>query len=940
MSNVYQWFLKRGGITTQVSSDPIGYTLNGATSGDQIWCELTTNCPCRSGSTAISKVINIVASTLVKSISITSDPISPICNGTNVTFTAHPINYSTPNYQWKVNGGDVGLNSEYYTTSNLSNGDSITCVCTENGGVDPNTSNTIVMTVNSVTPFISIVFGVWRIIEGLDTWVQQDNPICQGDRVQFRTNQIINGGNNPYFVWWKGNGIVSYGFNQTWYDDYGLNDGDGVYVEMTSYAECAQPTNVDSNLIIMVVNPLITPTVTVSPTISTSCYGYNVTFIATPTNGGTSPTYNWYVNNTLNQTGSNTNYTYVPTNGDIVHCEMVSDLTCVTNVAISNNVQNNVLFNITPIVTVDSNMVQPFCILNWEYLTFYSTITGNVQSPHYQWQRCIYDLWDMNYPYVVGDKVMYDYIFYICISNVQGPGLFPDTHPLNWQINTNPNYINVGTDKYYYWPYSDGGGILEDGTRIRVILTTSEQCITSPITSDEFTVYVQESLTPYVHIVKSPTGQVPCGTLIFFSVDNYQNGGTSPIYSWKKVSNGVQTTVGAGTTYSSTTLNNGDKIYCIMTSNASCVDPLTVPSNEIYVYIAYNTPSLEIYLTVNPVNPNSQTSMIVTNQYPIVSENTEYDLYEWYQLDNNSDPTILLATTPYNSQYYEFLPSPWTTQRYQCRFVSYHTCFSGTLPFYIWSNVVILYVVYSIPYQLNLSSSNSPFANVDWLLTLPNDGITNNYLVGTTGNVGSLIVFPYAKYREEYLDHGTHRINEISMFYSGKYLCYFHSEHYQPGLYSYHIIIKNEFNSEIDNWYTSTIYGSTANSYKWYEAFYIDVDNNGHTIQSVRNLRKTPPPYGLPKVWKDIPTNISYCYDLTVGTTTSWWWAFEIVNTGIPPSYASFNEYLNGHWINNLYHTTTQNPIIVFGQNGLNLKARLHINNGTNDDGGTYLFTS
>ena len=71
MGNVYQWFLKRGGITTQVSSDPIGYTLNGATSGDQIWCELTTNCPCRSGSTAISKVINIVASSIVKSISIT-----------------------------------------------------------------------------------------------------------------------------------------------------------------------------------------------------------------------------------------------------------------------------------------------------------------------------------------------------------------------------------------------------------------------------------------------------------------------------------------------------------------------------------------------------------------------------------------------------------------------------------------------------------------------------------------------------------------------------------------------------------------------------------------------------------------------------------------------------------------------------------------------------
>ena len=931
MGNVYQWFLKRGGITTQVSSDPIGYTLNGATSGDQIWCELTTNCPCRSGSTAISKVINIVASAIVKSISITSEPISPICIGTNVTFTAHQVNYSTPNYQWKLNGGNVGLNSEYYTTSNLSNGDSITCVCTENGGGDSNTSNTIEMTVNSVTPFVSIEFGVWRIVDGVDVWTLQDNPICQGDRVQFRTNQITNGGNNPYFIWWKGNGIVSYGFNQTWYDDYGLNDGDGVYVQMTSYAECAHPTNVDSNLISMDVNPLITPTVTVSPTISTSCYGYNVTFTAIPTNGGT-PIYNWYVNNTLNQTGSNANYIYIPTNGDIVHCEMISNLSCAINPAISNNVQNNVLPNITPTVTVSANMEQPFCILNWGYITFYATIIGNVVSPNYQWQRCVYDVWDMNYPYIVGNKVMYNYLFYICISNVQGPGLNPDTHPLIWQINTNPDYVNVGSNKDYYFPYGDGGGILENGTRIRVILTTSEQCVTSPVTSTEFIVYVQESLTPSVYIVKSPTGQVPCGTLLTFTAYP-TNGGSSPTYQWKVNGN----IVGTGTIYSSSNLKNGDGIFCIMTSNASCADPILVGSNGIYVYMTYNTPSLQISLSVNPVSPPAGTTTLsVSNQYPIISENTVSDSYKWYQLDGNGDPTILLGTTPYNTPHYgPFSPTPWATQRYQCKFTSYHTCFSSFLPFDVWSNVVTLYTIFQNPFQINVWPTNGD-TGCGLFLTLPNDGITDNYLVGPPpGNTGSLIVFPYANNSSQ----GNQQQNRISSFYIGRYLCYFYSESHQPGIYRYNIEIFNEFGNKInqpDPWVTSIIAGSNAGLYKWFEAFYILVfDDYTYTIQYSTpggTLRKVAPPYGSPYVWYD--GTKFYCFDLSVGNNiTTWFWVFEFsIN-----NYAMFREYLNGSWGDWKYSTHTQNPIISFYQSGITLRARLNLN-GISDNSGIYWF--
>ncbi|MBK7506396.1 MAG: hypothetical protein IPI52_15490 [Bacteroidetes bacterium] len=82
---------------------------------------------------------------------------------------------TTPSYQWKLNGVNVGANQATYTSSSLQNGDFITCIMISSLScvtASPATSNQIVMTVtNPVIPTIVIV--------------ADNNPICAGVTVNF-----------------------------------------------------------------------------------------------------------------------------------------------------------------------------------------------------------------------------------------------------------------------------------------------------------------------------------------------------------------------------------------------------------------------------------------------------------------------------------------------------------------------------------------------------------------------------------------------------------------------------------------------------------------------------------------------------------------------------------------------------------------------------------
>ena len=254
---------------------------------------------------------------------------NPTCSGASVTFTATPTNGgASPVYQWKVNGTNVGTNAATYSSSTWATGDIVSCVMTSNqSGVigSTATSNTITITVNAPSaPAVSIAQTTGT------------NPTCAGASVTF-TAAPTNGGSAPSYAWTV-NGSAA-GTNAATFATTSLTAGAVVACAMTSNSTCATSATASSNSITMGVNASVAPAVSIALTSGTNpaVSGSSVTFTATPTNGGTTPAYQWKVNGTNIGTNSATYTTTTLTNGAVVTCVMTSNATCAVPASATSN---------------------------------------------------------------------------------------------------------------------------------------------------------------------------------------------------------------------------------------------------------------------------------------------------------------------------------------------------------------------------------------------------------------------------------------------------------------------------------------------------------------------------------------------------------------------------------------------------------------------------
>ncbi|MBG6112237.1 hypothetical protein IWX84_003140, partial [Flavobacterium sp. CG_9.10] len=551
----YQW--KKDGVNVGTNSATY---LDAGTAGGVITVVMTSNAICPSTPTATSNAITLAVTANVTPsviIAITSG-VNPTCNGSSVTFTATPTNGGTPSYQWKKAGVDIaGQTASTYTDTGTTGG-SITVVMTSNAicpSTPTATSNSIALAVTAkVTPSVSIA-----ITSGI-------NPTCNGSSVTF-TATPSNGGTPSYQ--WKKAGVDIVGQTASTYTDPGTIAG-SITVVMTSSLSCVTSPTAISNAIGLTVNPILTTSVSIALTsgVNPTCSGTGVIFTATPTNGGTTPSYQWKKDGGNVGTNSAT-YSDAGSTGGVVTVVMTSNASCPsTPTSTSNAITLAVTANVTPSVSIAiTSGVNPTC--SGSAVTFTGTPT-NGGTPSYQWKKAGVD--------IAGQ--------------------------------TASTYTDTGTT----------------GVSITVVMTSNAICVSTPTaTSNSIALAVTAKVTPSVSIAITSGINPTCnGSSVTFTATP-SNGGT-PSYQWKKA--GVDIVGQTASTYANPGTTAGS-ITVLMTSSLSCVTSTTATSNAIALTVnPILTTSVSIGIT-SGVNPTCSGTAVTFTATPTNGGTTPS--YQWYK---------------------------------------------------------------------------------------------------------------------------------------------------------------------------------------------------------------------------------------------------------------------------------------------------------------------
>ena len=286
---------------------------------------------------------------------------NPVCAGVPVTFTATPVNGGTsPAYQWRVNGLNVGPNSTTYIYTPADH-DSIVCILTSNQPLvvgNPATSNSVKMTVKPAPS--PVITGISTVCAGTSGVVYSTQSGKSGYGWQVSSGGTITGGagTNSITVTWNNSGAQTVSVN---YDG-----GNG----------CFAPAPAVYNV---TVNPLPAPTIA-GP--ANPCLGNTGVIYATE-NGMNN--YSW----TLSSGGvingaTNTSTISVDWNSpgaQTVSVNYIGSNGCVNAIPATKNVTVNTVVAVS--VTISTPATQ---VCAGSTVTYTAAAVNGGTSPFYQWK--------------------------------------------------------------------------------------------------------------------------------------------------------------------------------------------------------------------------------------------------------------------------------------------------------------------------------------------------------------------------------------------------------------------------------------------------------------------------------------------------------------------------------------------------------------------------
>jgi hypothetical protein len=313
----YQWY-KNGTIISGATATTYTYV---PANGDVVKVEIASTAGCASPAT-VSHIMTVIVHP-VPVVNLSASP-STVCSGSSSTLTANVSGGTTTpmTYTWYIGGATYTSSSNTYSLSGLTATANYSVKVTNANGCEGSATTTV--TVNPL-PVVSVTAN--------------PNPVCSGNPTTF-TATVSSGAANPMTYTWNIAGTTYTSTTNTY--SLTLSGTSSYSVMVTNNNGCASTYTAPQTV---TVTPTVVPSISINASTNNVCSGTTVTFSPTTSGGGSSPTYQWYVNGLL--VGSGSSYTYVPANNDVVTCKLTSSDTCANPNPVTST---GITMIITPIV--------------------------------------------------------------------------------------------------------------------------------------------------------------------------------------------------------------------------------------------------------------------------------------------------------------------------------------------------------------------------------------------------------------------------------------------------------------------------------------------------------------------------------------------------------------------------------------------------------------